>query len=62
MERRRSLKGLRNDLGISQADAARALGISQPAYCGIEKMDNRELCDKLAKLLRVNNIDIVIRM
>lgn len=49
---KRTLKGLRADKHLSQAEVADAVGIAYSAYSSIEKaLDSRETLEKIGKLL-----------
>ena len=51
------LKEARVVAGMSQADVAKAIGVSQPAYCYIEngdKMPSLSVAKQLSKILNVS--------
>lgn len=51
------LKEARVAAGMSQADVAKAIGVSQPAYCYIEngdKMPSLPVAKQLSKILNVS--------
>lgn len=48
----RTLKGLRADKRLSQADVAQAVGLTYTAYNGIEQaIDNKETLEKIGEML-----------
>ncbi len=59
--RRRTLKGIRADLGgMKQADAAKKLGMHQTVYCMIEQfVDDPSIAEAIGKLYGVK-IEVVI--
>ena len=62
MDRKRTIKGLRIDLGLKQADVAKRLGCAPSAYNAMEQLDNEEICAELAKTLKVKKIEVVVEV
>lgn len=54
----RTVRGLRVDRGLTQAEAAKQLSITLPQYQGFEAVSER--LNELAKLLEVKRIRVVI--
>lgn len=54
---KRSIKGIRIDLGLSQKDMGKKLGLSESAYRKKESYETRLLAEELLKLADIANID-----
>jgi DNA-binding XRE family transcriptional regulator len=56
-----SIVARRIELGLSQRDLARTIGIKQPAICRIERGDKNVTIDTLFRVAKALNLDIEIK-
>ncbi|SAI19218.1 DNA-binding protein [Bordetella ansorpii] len=55
------LKGFRKQSGLTQADTAMRLGISQQALSNLERHADKVSADRLLELLSILGVELVLR-